>query len=73
MGTWSGIYVVEQTGQGFSVKSETGDLNAKFNWIAIGIRKGYEDRPVLPRQLWPSDNPAPTPKHGTSEAGGAQR
>jgi hypothetical protein len=73
VGTWSGIYVVEQTGQGFSVKSESGDLNAKFNWIAIGIRKGYEDRPILPRELWPSDSPVSTPKPGTSEAGGGQR
>ena len=47
VGTWSGIYVVNVTSTGFTAKSENGDLNANFNWIAIGRRKAFEDRPVL--------------------------
>jgi hypothetical protein len=72
-GSWSAIYVVSQTPTGFMVKSESGDLNAKFNWIAIGIRKGYESRPVLPKHLQPSDEPAPTPAAGSNEGGGKFR
>jgi hypothetical protein len=70
VGAWSGIYVVEQTAQGFTVKSGTGDPGAQFNWIAIGTRKGYETRPVLPASLQPPDQPGPTPAKGTTEAGG---
>jgi hypothetical protein len=47
VGTWSGIYVINVTAAGFTAKSENGDLNADFNWIAIGRRKAFEDRPVL--------------------------
>jgi hypothetical protein len=45
--TWSGIYVINVTSTGFTAKSENGDLNADFNWIAIGRRKAFEERPVL--------------------------
>lgn len=38
-GSWSGIYVTKVTKYGFTVKSETGDLNATFNWVLVGERK----------------------------------
>jgi hypothetical protein len=72
VGSWSGIYVVEQTQKGFTVKAENGDLNAKFNWTAAGIRKGYETRPVLLPSLYPPDDNAPMPKPGTTEGGGGR-
>ncbi len=51
VGSWSGIYVTEVNSSGFKVRSETGDLNCEFNWIAIGIRKNFEQRPVLTPEL----------------------
>lgn len=47
VGSWSGIYLESADSSGFSVRSETGDLNATFNWIAIGRRKGYEQTPDI--------------------------
>jgi len=47
VGSWSGMYVENTLKDGFTVKSDAGDLNAKFNWIAIGRRKGSESRPVV--------------------------
>jgi hypothetical protein len=47
VGSWSGIYLQNATNSGFAVRSEAGDLNATFNWIAIGRRKGYERTPEI--------------------------
>jgi len=47
VGGWSGLYVESADPDGFVVMSGAGDPNVTFNWIAIGRRKGYEDRPEL--------------------------
>lgn len=46
-GTWSGLYVVDESSEGFTVRCGAGDTNASFDWVAIGRRKGYEQRPVI--------------------------
>lgn len=52
VGSWSGIYVSDDvTTKGFTAISENGNLNAKFNWIAIARRKDFEKRPVLSREM----------------------
>lgn len=51
VGSWSGIYVTDVNTKGFNVASENGNLNAEFNWIAIGRRKGFEQRPTLSPEL----------------------
>jgi hypothetical protein len=47
VGSWSGLYIQASDSRGFLVVSQTGDLNASFNWIAIAKKKGFEERPVL--------------------------
>ena len=37
IGTWSGLYVKEINEKGFVVKSESGDLNAKFFWTITAV------------------------------------
>jgi hypothetical protein len=44
VGSYSGIYIQSYDINGFYVKSEIGDLNCEFNWMAIGREKGYEER-----------------------------
>lgn len=44
VGSYSGIYIQSYNINGFYVKSEIGDLNCEFNWMAIGREKGYEER-----------------------------
>jgi len=51
VGSWSGLYIVSSDSDGFVVKSGAGDQNCKFTWIAVGRRKGYEERPVMPQGL----------------------
>ncbi len=46
--TWSGLYVAEKSHQGFQAKAIGGEENAEFDWLAIGRRKGYENRPDSP-------------------------
>ncbi len=46
--TWSGLYVAQKSNQGFQVKTKGGEENAEFDWLAIGRRKGYENRPDSP-------------------------
>jgi len=48
VGSWSGLYVESQTPEGFVVRSGAGDASATFNWMAIGRRRGYEQRPGTP-------------------------
>ncbi|MCX6844161.1 MAG: hypothetical protein NTX53_18015 [candidate division WOR-3 bacterium] len=45
VGSWSAMYIVQADHKGFTVRSEAGDLNAQFNWVAIARRKGYEATP----------------------------
>lgn len=46
-GGWSGLYVCQQSFSDFSVMTGAGDQNIEFDWLAIGRRKGYEERPVV--------------------------
>jgi hypothetical protein len=46
-GSWSGMYIENVNSSGFTVRSETGNLNASFNWLAIGRRNGYEQTPKI--------------------------
>lgn len=46
VGGWSGLYVSGQSASGFSVKSGAGEQNIDFDWLAIGRRKGYEQRSI---------------------------
>jgi hypothetical protein len=39
VGSWSGIYITEVSENGFKVKSESGDINANFNWVLLGEKK----------------------------------
>ncbi len=44
----NGIYVSSRSSTGFTVKElMSGTSNAEFDWMAIGRRKGYEQRPVV--------------------------
>jgi hypothetical protein len=47
-GGWSGLYVSEQSFHGFSVMTGGGVENIEFDWLAIGRRKGYEQRTIVP-------------------------
>lgn len=35
VGSWSGIYVMDVSPNGFTVRSETGNPDAEFNWFAV--------------------------------------
>jgi hypothetical protein len=43
-GSWSGLYVSQQSGDRFVVKSDAGDLNASFDWIVIARERGFDVR-----------------------------
>jgi hypothetical protein len=45
---WSGLYVAEKSHQRFQVKTVDGEKDVQFDWLAIGRRKGYENRPESP-------------------------
>lgn len=45
-GSWSGLYVVSSSNDGFTIRSGAGDQEAEFTWVAIGRRVGYEARPT---------------------------
>jgi hypothetical protein len=46
------LCITEQNDAGFSVEeANAGKSDVEFNWIAIGIRSGYETRPVLDHNL----------------------
>jgi len=51
LGSWSGLYIVGSDSDGFVVKSGAGDPNVRFTWIAVGRRRGYEERPVMPQGI----------------------
>jgi len=73
VGSWSGIYVTEVDSSGFRVRSETGDPSCEFNWIAIGRRKNFEQRPVLTPELkkaMEKTTPLEQIPVGTSNSGG---
>jgi len=46
-GGWSGLYVSQQSATGFSVLTGAGEQDIEFDWLAIGRRKGYEQRPEI--------------------------
>lgn len=46
VGSWSALYLSSADSIGFHVLSGAGDATAEFNWVAVGRRKGYEERPV---------------------------
>lgn len=56
-GSFSGLYVTEKTSSGFVVKSEVGDLNAKFNWLVIATLKGGERHKTLDQAQAVSPSP----------------
>lgn len=43
VGSWSGLYIEEINNNGFIVKSESGDLNAKFFWKISSINN-FKDK-----------------------------
>jgi hypothetical protein len=49
---FSGLYVASQSPTGFAVRTGAGEQNCQFDWMAIGRRKGYDERPklVLPNE-----------------------
>jgi len=51
VGSWSGLYIVSADHDGFVVRSGAGDANCKFTWIAVGRRKGYEEREAMPQSI----------------------
>ena len=51
VGGWSGLYIEAADSTGFTVRSGAGDANVAFNWIAVGRRKGYEERPTFSAEI----------------------
>jgi hypothetical protein len=47
VGAWSALYLAQVDGGGFTVRSDAGDANASFNWVAVGRAKGYDERPAV--------------------------
>jgi hypothetical protein len=47
VGAWSALYLTLVDGGGFTVRSDAGDANASFNWVAVGRAKGYGERPAV--------------------------
>jgi hypothetical protein len=45
IGGWSGLFVESIDGRGFDLRSEVGDENVEFHWVAVGRAKGNERRP----------------------------
>jgi hypothetical protein len=43
-GSWSALYVKEINEKGFTVKSESGDLNAKFFWSITTVPSNIETK-----------------------------
>jgi hypothetical protein len=61
-GSWSGLYVAQQSNDQFVVKSDAGNLNADFDWIVIAREKGFDVRTELSQEeiqsiLHPSPEP----------------
>lgn len=55
MGNCKGIYIENYSTKGFSVKElENGNSNVAFNWIAIGVKKGFEN-PRISAEILESD------------------
>ena len=55
IGDCNTICLSEVTGHGFSVRENNkGVSNSEFNWVAIGIRKGYEETDI-PREIMKRD------------------
>jgi hypothetical protein len=47
IGAWSALYVEGVDGGGFTLRSEAGDKDVAFNWVAVGRAKGCERTPEI--------------------------
>ena len=47
VGAWSALYVERVDGGGFTVRSDAGNKDVAFNWVAMGRAKGYERTPEI--------------------------
>jgi hypothetical protein len=45
VGAWSAVYVAEINDLGFDVRSDAGDREVEFHWMAVGRAKGHQRRP----------------------------
>lgn len=52
LGNSQGLYIENVTTEGFTVvENNNGTSSVKFNWIAIGVKKGYENPTISPEIL----------------------
>jgi hypothetical protein len=47
IGAWSAIYVERVDGGGFTLRSDAGDKDVEFNWVAVGRARDYERTPDI--------------------------
>jgi hypothetical protein len=47
IGAWSALYVERIDAGGFTLRSDAGDRDVAFNWVAVGRAKGYERTPEI--------------------------
>ena len=47
VGAWSALYVERIDGGGFDLRSDAGDRNVEFHWVAVGRSKDHERRPEI--------------------------
>jgi hypothetical protein len=45
IGGWSALYVEDIDAKGFDLRSEAGDKNIEFHWVAVGRSAAHERRP----------------------------
>ena len=51
LGESNGVYVTNVTNKGFTViENNKGNSNVQFNWIAVGVKQGYE-KPQIPTEV----------------------
>lgn len=47
IGAWSALYVESIDRRGFGLRSDAGDGNVEFHWVAVGRARGHERRPEV--------------------------
>jgi hypothetical protein len=47
VGAWSALYVERIDDGGFTLRSDAGDKDVEFHWVAVGRAKGYERAPEI--------------------------
>jgi hypothetical protein len=47
IGGWSALYIGGKDADGFDLRSESGDRNIDFDWVAVGRARGHERRPEV--------------------------